>query len=72
VKEAARKISEALREAHPEIPWPQIIAMRNILVNDYFRVDVEEVWATVERDLPDFKQKILSILGTSGDSRKER
>ena len=50
--EAARKISEELRQQHPEIPWSQIIGMRNRLVHEYFRVDVERVWETVTEDLP--------------------
>ena len=66
--EAARQISESLRTAHPEIPWSQIIAMRNILVHDYFGVDVEEVWTTVERDLPDLKAKVAAILEQFGAS----
>jgi len=61
--EAARKLSDALRQRHPEVPWAQIIAMRNILVHDYFGLDVVEVWAAVERDIPDLKRKIESILG---------
>lgn len=66
IGEAARKISEDLRTAHSEIPWPQIIAMRNVLVHDYFKVDIEEVWATVESDLPDLKRKIQVILDKMG------
>lgn len=62
IGEASRKVSDALRAAHPEVPWSQIIAMRNILVHDYFRVDTEEVWAAVERDLPKLKHKIEAIL----------
>lgn len=62
IGEAVRKLSDALRFAYPEIPWAQIIAMRNIVVHDYFGVDTEEVWAAVERDLPDLKRKIQAIL----------
>lgn len=62
IGEAARTVSEALRTAHPEIPWQQIVAMRHILVHNYFGVDAEEVWSAVEHDLPDLKQKIQAIL----------
>ena len=66
IGEAVRKLSDALRSEHPEIPWAQIIAMRNIVVHDYFGVDTEEVWAAVERDLPDLKRKIQAILREGG------
>jgi uncharacterized protein with HEPN domain len=61
IGEAARKLSDDSRAAHPEIPWPQIIAMRNILVHDYFGVDINEVWAAVEKDLPVLKRQITAI-----------
>jgi len=62
IGEAARKVSESLRRGHPEVPWAQIVAMRNVLVHDYFGVDTEEVWVAVERDLPDLKRKLQAIL----------
>ncbi|MCA9454569.1 MAG: DUF86 domain-containing protein [Nitrospira sp.] len=62
IGEAARKLSDSLRNNHPEIPWPQIITMRNVLVHDYFGLDLQEVWMTVERDIPDLKPKIQAIL----------
>ncbi len=52
IGEAARKVSPEFQEAHPEIPWTQIIGMRNRLVHEYFRVVTEIVWEVVARDLP--------------------
>ena len=69
IGEAARKLSEDLRINHPTVPWSEIVAMRNALVHDYFGVDVEEVWATVERDLPDLKRKIEEILQERRDGQ---
>lgn len=66
IGEAARKLTEGLRSQHPEVPWAQIMAMRNIIVHDYFHVDVDVVWVAVERDLPDLKAKIGAILGDMG------
>ena len=62
IGEAVARLSDSLKEKHPEVPWRQIIAMRNILVHDYFAVDVDEVWAVVEHELPGLKSKIDSIL----------
>jgi uncharacterized protein with HEPN domain len=52
IGEAARSISQVLRVAHPEMPWTNVIAMRNLLVHEYFGVDLEEVWSTAVNDLP--------------------
>jgi uncharacterized protein with HEPN domain len=52
IGEAAQKITPAYKESHPQIPWTQIIGMRNRLVHEYFRVETEIVWEVVERDIP--------------------
>ena len=62
IGEAVRGLSDEIRSAHPDIPWAQIAAMRNILVHDYFGIDLEEVWAAVVRDLPQLKAKIAAAL----------
>jgi len=38
------------------------MTMRNVLVHDYFGVDMEEVWVAVQRDIPDLKRKVQSLL----------
>jgi uncharacterized protein with HEPN domain len=50
--EAARLVSQETRDAHPDIPWEQMIGMRNRLIHEYFRVDLATVWDTVRNDLP--------------------
>lgn len=62
IGEAVRGLSDEIRSAHPDIPWAQIAAMRNILVHDYFGIDLEEVWTAVVRDLPQLKTKIAAAL----------
>ena len=66
IGEAARSISQTLRLAHPEIPWTGVIAMRNLLVHEYFGVDLEEVWSTAVTDLPLLKSQVASILAATG------
>ena len=45
--EACRNVSAELRKAHPEVPWAQIIAFRNIVIHEYFGIDLELAWAIV-------------------------
>jgi len=52
IGEAANKISDEMKEAHPEIPWREIIGMRNRIIHDYLRVDLTKVWDTVQNDIP--------------------
>jgi len=52
VGEAARRVSEERRAAHPEIPWAKISGMRNALIDVYDDVDLATVWRTIEEDLP--------------------
>jgi uncharacterized protein with HEPN domain len=52
IGEAANKISDGLQKAHTNIPWTEMIGMRNRLVHEYFRIDLEKVWETVRRDIP--------------------
>jgi uncharacterized protein with HEPN domain len=58
IGEAAGKVSERTRSAHPEFPWREIVGMRHRLVHDYFEIDLEKVWETVQHDLP----PLISIL----------
>ena len=52
IGEAARQIPEDVRKANPKVPWREIAAMRNKLTHEYFGVNTEVVWRTVQEDLP--------------------
>lgn len=52
IGEAARKVSEEMRNAHPEIPWLQIIALRHRIAHDYFHLDLVRMWDIVQHDIP--------------------
>ena len=52
VGEAAARLTEETRSSHPEIPWANIVGMRNRLVHGYFDVDLKVLWRTVTDYLP--------------------
>jgi len=60
--EAASRISDEFQEEHPDIPWFKIIGMRNILVHDYFHIDIDVVWSVVENDLPVLYDQVKHLL----------
>ena len=62
IGEAAARLGREFHEAHPPIPWREMVAMRNLLVHEYFSVDLEEVWSTVVRDLPALKVQVQALL----------
>lgn len=62
IGEAARRISATAREMHPEIPWAEIIGMRNRLIHGYFEVDLVKVWETVQHDLSDLVAMLDSLI----------
>lgn len=62
IGEASRGLTVSFRAQHPEIPWTDIIGMRNILVHDYFGIDTEIVWAVVEDSLPTLKNRVSEIV----------
>ncbi len=62
IGEAASQISKECQTKYPAIPWASMIAMRNRLIHAYFDVDLDQVWDTVENDLPPLISQLEIIL----------
>jgi len=65
IGEAAARVSDETRRAHPEVPWKQARGMRNLLVHAYFSVDWDVVWVTVTESIPALAEQVASILASS-------
>jgi len=61
IGEAARGVSQSLKDLHPEVPWPQIVALRNILVHEYFGLNMHQVWTMTQKDLPKLEAQVQRI-----------
>jgi len=62
IGEAARKVSSDYQRENPEIPWQQVIGMRNRLVHEYFRILPRRVWDVVEKDIPELIRLIEPLV----------
>ncbi len=62
IGEAAANVSASLKDQYSHVPWQDIIAMRNVLVHQYFGIDLQEIWNTVNKDLPLLKAQAQGIL----------
>jgi uncharacterized protein with HEPN domain len=62
IGEAAARVSEELAIQYPEVPWPQIVAFRNILVHAYFGIDWDVVWRAATNRCPVLRVQVAGIL----------
>lgn len=62
IGEATKNISEDLRSKYPDIPWNKMSGMRDKLIHGYFGVDLDAVWDTATKDIPELAKRIESIL----------
>lgn len=60
--EAANRIPKELQEKYPDIPWKNIIGMRNIIIHTYERVDISTLWGAAKKDLLSLSETLKNIL----------
>ena len=62
IGEAVKNLSKPFRNKHPHIPWPKMAGIRDVLIHNYFGVDLILVWKIITKELPTLKRQITDIL----------
>ncbi|MEI7890745.1 MAG: DUF86 domain-containing protein [bacterium] len=62
IGEAVRNIADDFRKKHTKIPWKKMAGLRDVLIHEYFGVDMELVWKIINNDIPKLKKQILKIV----------
>ena len=68
IGEAARHLPDSFCDSHPEIPWLLMRDMRNLVVHEYFGIDLTVIWTTIREDLPPLAAKMRRILESPSES----
>ncbi|MFA5700203.1 MAG: DUF86 domain-containing protein [Desulfuromonas sp.] len=62
IGEATKNVSQEIRDTYPQVPWKNMAGMRDVLIHNYFGVDIAAVWSTAVQDLPNLRREISRMI----------
>ena len=60
--EAGRRVSPGFRDGHPEIPWKEIIGLRNVISHQYDKVNYQEIYGIARKRVPELIERLASLV----------
>ena len=62
IGEASKKIPETVKRQNPDLPWREMAGIRDILIHEYFGLNLQVIWKTLKEDFPKLKPVISTML----------
>ncbi|NPV60824.1 MAG: DUF86 domain-containing protein [Actinobacteria bacterium] len=62
IGESARAVPDSVKRKNPSIPWEKMVSMRNKLIHEYFGVDIEIIWQTIQEDISPLRDDIAELI----------
>ena len=62
IGEASKIIPEEIKSKYSNLPWPEMIGLRNIAAHGYFKIDLEIIWDIITKDIPEAKKQLIKML----------
>lgn len=67
IGEASTHIPDEIKFKYASVPWRELKSVRNIVIHEYFGVDLDIIWKTIHKSLPGLKKEILKAVESEGD-----
>lgn len=64
IGEAIRNLPPEIKKENYDVPWQDIMDMRNKIIHEYFGIDLELVWGVVKKDTPELKNQVKKLINT--------
>ena len=61
IGEAVKRIPEEIKKEYADVEWKEAAGFRDVLIHDYFGIDLEAVWDTVRNNIPSFKKQVVKV-----------
>jgi uncharacterized protein with HEPN domain len=62
IGEAVKRVPKEIKQKYADVEWKEAAGFRDVLIHDYFGIDIEAVWDTLRNNIPSFKKEIVKVL----------